>query len=82
MKYFDVQHTLPAMSDKRKNLKHPYAGKKRKSWNKSTKSFPNKQKRKLAKSDKGSYLNQGKCANETVFVKVLTLDPLTLFLET
>ena len=55
------------MSDKRKKLRNRYAGKKRKTWNKPTKSFPNKRKRKLAKSDKDSYCHQGKCVNETVF---------------
>ena len=39
------------MSDKRKYIKNPYAGKKRKAWNKPTKLFPNKWYRKLAKSD-------------------------------
>ena len=50
------------MSDKRKFIKKPYAGKKSKAWKKPTKSLPNKQKRKLPKS-KGSYYNQGKCGN-------------------
>ena len=52
------------MSDKRKYIKNPYAGKKRKAWNKLTKPFPNKWQRKLAKSGKGSYYNQGKWINE------------------
>ena len=43
------------MNDKRKDLKNPYEGKKIKAWNKPTKPFRNKWKRKLAKSDKGSY---------------------------
>ena len=43
------------MSDKRKYIKNPYAGKKRKAWNKPKKSFPNKWQRMLAKSNKGSY---------------------------
>ena len=34
--------------------------KEKKTWNKPTKPFPNKWKRKLAKSDKGSYYSQGK----------------------
>ena len=59
MEYFRVQHTLFAMSDKRKYMKNPYAEKKRKAWNKLTTPFPNKWKRKLAKSNKGSYYNQG-----------------------
>ena len=50
------------MSDKRKCIKNPYAGKKRKAWNKLT-PFPNKWKRKFAKSDKGSYYHQGKWIN-------------------
>ena len=45
------------MSDKRKRIKNTYAGKKRKAWNKPTKPFQNKWKRKLAKSKKGSYYN-------------------------
>ena len=44
------------MNDKRKHINNPYAGKERKAWNKPTKPFPNKRNRKLAKSDKGSYL--------------------------
>ena len=55
LEYFHVQHTLFAMSDKIIYIKNPYAGKKRKAWNKPTKPLPNKWKRKLAKSDKGSY---------------------------
>ena len=47
MECFYVQHTLFAMSDKRKYIKHPYAGTKRKAWNKPTKLFLNKRKRKL-----------------------------------
>ena len=47
MEYFHVQHTLLAVSDKRKYIKNPYPGKKRKAWNKPTKLFPNKWKRKL-----------------------------------
>ena len=64
LEYFHVQHILFTMSDKRKSIKNPYAGKKRKAYNKPTKPFPNKWKRKLAKSDKGSYHNQGKWINE------------------
>ena len=37
---------------------------KRKPWNKPTKPFPNKWKRKLAKSDKGSYYKQGQWISE------------------
>ena len=40
LEYFYVQHTLSAMSDKRKYMKNSYAGKK-KACNKPTKSFPN-----------------------------------------
>ena len=57
------------MSDKGKFIKNSYAGKKRKAWNKPTKPFPNKWKRKLAKSDKGSYYNQGKWINEHEYGK-------------
>ena len=57
------------MSDKIKYIKNSYAGKKRKSWNKSTKSFPNKWKRKLAKSYKGLYYHQGKWINEHEYGK-------------
>ena len=53
--YFHVQHRLFAMSDKKIYIKNPYAIKKRKIWNKPTKLFPNKWKRKLVKSNKGSY---------------------------
>ena len=56
-------------TDKRKYIKKPYAGKKRKTWNKLTKPFPNKWKRKLAKSNKGSYYNQGKWINEHQYGK-------------
>ena len=69
LEHFDVQHTLLAMSDKSKNIKNPYTGEKRKSWNKPTKSFPNKWKMKFAKSDEGSYSNQGKCVNEHEYGK-------------
>ena len=64
MEYFHVHHTLFVISDKRKYITNFYAGKKRKAWNKPTKPFPNKWKRKLAKSDKGSYYNEGKWINE------------------
>ena len=64
MEYFHVQHKLFAMSDKRNCIKNPYPGKKRKTRNKSIKPFPNKWKRKLAKSDEGLYYNQGKWINE------------------
>ena len=40
---------------KTKSIKNSYAGKKRKAWNKPKKVFSNKRKRKLAKSDNGSY---------------------------
>ena len=69
MEYFHIQHTLFAMSDKRKYIKNPYAGKKRKAWNKQTNPSPNKWKRKLAKSDKGSYYKQGKRINEHAYGK-------------
>ena len=39
LEYFHVQHTLFVMSDKRKYTKNPYAGKKRKAWNKPTNRF-------------------------------------------
>ena len=57
------------MSDKRKYIKNPYAGKKRKAWNKLTTPFPNKWKRKLTKGDKGSYYYQGKWINEYEYGK-------------
>ena len=69
MEYFHVQHTLFAMSDKRKYIKNPYAGKKRKAWNKPTKPFPNKWNRKFNKTNKGSYYNQGKWINEHEYKK-------------
>ena len=47
------------MSDKRKSIKNPYAGKKRKAWNKPTKWFPNKWKSKLTKSDKVRITTKG-----------------------
>ena len=53
----------------KKYIKSSYAGKRRKTWNKPTKQFPNKWKRKLAKSDEGSYYNQGKCINEHEYGK-------------
>ena len=41
MEYFQVQNTSFAMSDKRKYIKNPYAGKKRrKTWNKPKNGFP------------------------------------------
>ena len=64
LEYFHVQDRLFAMSNKWKYTKNPYVGKKRKAWNKPTKLFPNKWISKLAKSDKGSYYNQGKWINE------------------
>ena len=64
MEYFHVQHLFFAMSDKRKYIKNPYEEKKRKAWNKPTKPFPNKWKKKLAKSDKGLYYNHGKWISE------------------
>ena len=57
------------MSDKRKYIKNPYAGKKRKAWDKLTTSFQNKCKRNLAKSDKGSYCYQGKLINRHKYKK-------------
>ena len=42
LKYFHVLHTQFAMTDKRKFIKNPYAGKKSKVWKKPTKLFPNK----------------------------------------
>ena len=69
MECFHVQHTLFPMSDKRKYIKNPYAGKKRKAWNKPTKQFPVKWKMKLAKSDQGSYYNQGRWLNEHEYGK-------------
>ena len=69
LEYFHVQQILFAMNDKRKCIENPYAGKKRKAWNKRTKPFPSKWKRKLAKSDKGSYYNQGKWINEHEYGK-------------
>ena len=44
-------------------------GKRRQTWNKPRKQFPNKWKRKLAKSDEGSYYNQGKCINKHEYGK-------------
>ena len=69
MEYFHVQHTLFAVSDKRKYIKNPYAWKKRKAWNKPTKQFPTNSKMKLAKSDQGSYYNQEKWINEHEYGK-------------
>ena len=69
MEYFHFQHTLFALSGKRKYIKNPYAGKKRKAANTPTKSFSKKWKRRLAKSDKGSYYNQGKWINEHEYGK-------------
>ena len=46
------------MSDKRKYIKIPYAGKKLKAWKKPTKLLPNKWKRKLTQFDKASCYNQ------------------------
>ena len=43
------------MSENKIYKKSSYAGKKRKAWNKPKKPFSNKRKRKLAKSDNGSY---------------------------
>ena len=57
------------MSNKRKYINNPYAGKKRKAWNKPTKLFPSKWKRDFAKSNKGSYYNQGKWINEYEYGK-------------
>ena len=66
--YFHVQHTLFAMSDKRK-YKKSLCRKQNKSLEKPTKPFPNKWKRKLAKSDEGLYYNQGKWNNEHEYEK-------------
>ena len=63
MEYFHVQHTLFGINDKIKYIKNPYTGKKIKAWNRPTKLFPNKWKRKLAQSDKDLYYNQGKWIN-------------------
>ena len=68
MECFHVQRTLFAMSDKRKYIKNPYAGKK-KALNKPTKQFPVKWKMKLAKSDQGSYYSQGRWLNEHEYGK-------------
>ena len=57
------------MSDKTKYIKNSYAGKKRKAWNKLTTPFPNKWKRKLVKSDKGSYYYQGIWINKREYGK-------------
>ena len=57
------------MSDKRKYIKNPNAGKKRKAWHKLTTPFPNWRKRKLAISDKGLYHYQGKWINEHEYEK-------------
>ena len=67
MEYFHAQHTLFAMGDKRKYIKNP--SQERKAWNKPAKPFPNKWKRKLAKSNKDSYYNQGKWINEHEYGK-------------
>ena len=48
----------------RKYIKNPYAGKKRKAWNKPKKLFPNRWKKKLVISDKHLYYNQKKWINE------------------
>ena len=68
LEYFHVQHTLFAMKDKRKYIKNRYTGRRRKASNKPTKPFPNKW-RKLAKSNKGFYYNQGKWINEHKYGK-------------
>ena len=67
--YFHVQHTLFATSCKRKYIKNPYTGKKRETWNKLTTPFPNKWKKKLAKSDRGSHYYLGKWINEHEYGK-------------
>ena len=59
------------MNDKRKYIKNPYEGKKRNAWNKPTKSFRNKWKRGLAKSDKSSYCNHKKLVKEYEMEKAL-----------
>ena len=69
LEYLIVQHTLFATSDKRKHKNYPYAGKKRKTWNKPIKPFPSKWKRKLAKSGKGSFYSQGNWINEHEYGK-------------
>ena len=58
------------MSDKRIYIKHPYAGKNRKAWNKQTKPFPSNRKRMVAKSEKNLYYNQGKQIKENEYGKV------------
>ena len=65
LEYFYIQHAFA----KRKYIKNPYAGKKRKTWNRLKEPFPYKWKRKLAKSDKGSYYNQGTWINEHEYGK-------------
>ena len=62
-------NTLFPMNDKRKFIKNPYAGKKTKAWNKPTKQFPVKWKMKHAKSDQGSYYNQGRWLSEHEYGK-------------
>ena len=58
------------MSDKRTYIKHPCTGKNRKAWNKQTKPFPSNRKRKVAKSEKSLYYNQGKWIKENEYGKV------------
>ena len=57
------------MIKERKYKNNPYAGKKRRTWNKPTEPFPNKWKWKLAKSDKGLNYSQGKWINEHEYRK-------------
>ena len=52
-----------------KIYKNPYAGKKREAWDKLTKSFPDKLKKKLPKSDKSAYYNQRRWVNEYEYGK-------------
>ena len=66
MEYFHVQYTLFAMSDKKINIKNPYAGKKRKVWNKPTKPFPNKCKRELV-------VIKTKIINLQIFLSIFTV---------
>ena len=65
------------MSDKRKYIKNPYAGKKRKAWNKPTKPFPSKFKRKLAKErirTKGNgSMNMNERGGITMNIRMMTL---------
>ena len=61
---FSCSAHIFATCDKKKYIKKLLRRKEKKTWNKPKKSFSNKWKRKLAKSDKVSYYNQGKQVNE------------------